>query len=244
MSISIVRAGVAATVALVVLGSAVVACDDSPDDDSNGPEGPTAEVRLFNGASSSPALDLLVGDVTVAAGVPYGDATAPIMVPAGVQSLEVRDAGSGVVAGSIDATLAEGGAYTLTAGGSALNLVTLATVDTGAPQPDKANIRIVVSAPPFVDSASAPPPALLNVHIAPPGTPLIGRTPDFSLDARFPSYSSLLHFDPGTLVVTFVVPATEAVAAATDPIGYGPGDVRAVMLEQVGGGWAVTVVEE
>ena len=242
MSISIARAAAAAAAAL--LGSLVSGCGDSYDDDSNGPEGPTAEVRLFNGASSSPALDLLVGDVTVAVGVPYGDATAPITVPAGVQSLEVRDAVSGAVAGSLDATLADGGEYTLTAGGSALNLVTPATVDTGAPLPDKANIRIVVSAPPFVDSASAPPPAPLDVHIAPPGTLLIGRTPDFSLDARFPSYSSLLHFDPGTLVVTFVIPSTDAVAAATDPIGFGPGDIRAVMLEQVGGGWAVTVVEE
>ncbi|MGH7585176.1 MAG: DUF4397 domain-containing protein [Gemmatimonadales bacterium] len=183
MSIAIARAAAAA--AALVLGSAVAACGDSHDDDSSGPEGPTAEVRLFTGASTSPALDLLVGDVTVAAGVPYGDATAPITIPAGVQSLEVRGAVTGVVVGSVDATLTEGGEYALTAGGSALNLVTPATVDTGAAQPDKANIRIVVSAPPFVDSASAPPPAPLSVHIAPPGTLLIGRTPDFSLDARF-----------------------------------------------------------
>jgi hypothetical protein len=240
MSISITRAAAAAT---LLLGSVVAACDESTND-ANGPEGPTAEVRLFNGASSAPALDLLVGDVTVAAGVPYGDATEPITIPAGAQSLEVRDAVSSVVVGSVDATLAAGGEYTLTAGGNALNLVTPATVDTGAPLPDKANIRIVVSAPPFTDSASAPPPVPLNVHLAPPGTLLIGRTPELSLDARFPSYSSLLHLDPGTLVVSFVAPTTDAVVAATDPMGYGAGTVRAVMLEQVGGGWAVTVVDE
>lgn len=219
----------------------VVGCGDDP----SAPAEPTAELRLLNGASGSAALDLLVDGAVVVAGVPYEGSSDFSRVPAGSQEVAVRESGTGAPLGTLDANLAAGSENTLMAGGGSLQLAARTASDTGQARPDRANIRIVNIAPGFTDSASAPPPVPLDVHITPPGTDLAGHAPELSLDARHPSYSTLLYFDPGTWEVRFTDAGTTTVVAATGALSIGAGAVRAVMLEKPGGGdWTVAVVAE
>ncbi len=228
--------------AAVLALAAVAACGD----DLSEPSAPSmAELRLLNGAGSAAALDLLVDGVVVAAAVPYEGSSDYAEVPAGSQEVAVREAGTANLLGTLDTTLAAGASYTLVAGASAIRLTTRATGDTGSVQLDRANIRIVNIAPAFTDSGSAPAPVPLDVHITPPGLDLSGRQPELSLDARFPSYSTLLYFEPGTWVARFTEAGTTTVLAGTGMLAIGAGEVRAVMLEQpVGGDWTVAVVDE
>lgn len=228
--------------AAVLALAAVAACGDDPSE----PSSPSmAELRLLNGAGSAAALDLLVDGVVVAAAVPYEGSSDYAEVPAGSQEVAVREAGTANLLGTLDTTLAAGASYTLVAGASTIRLTTRATGDTGSVQLDRANIRIVNIAPAFTDSGSAPAPVPLDVHITPPGMDLSGRQPELSLDARYPSYSTLLYFEPGTWVARFTEAGTTTVLAGTGMLAIGAGEVRAVMLEQpVGGDWTVAVVDE
>ncbi|HSE28651.1 MAG TPA: DUF4397 domain-containing protein [Gemmatimonadales bacterium] len=228
--------------AVPVLALALMAgCEDNPSD----PMPPTAELRLLNGATGVAALDLLVDGMVVAAAVPYEGSSNYAEVPAGSQEVAVRETGTANIVGTLDTMLVADGDYTLMAGGSALRLVTRSPGDTGQAKPDRANIRIVNIAPAFTDSASVPPPVPLDVHITAPGTDLAGRQAELSLDARYPSYSTLLYFDPGTWVVRFTEGGTATVVAQTGLLSIGAGEVRAVMLEKPeGGDWTVAVVAE
>jgi hypothetical protein len=226
---------------LVALVAAAGGCDDDP----AAPADPTAELRLLNGASDAAALDLLADGEVVITGVPYEGSSDYLEVPAGTQEVAVRATGTTTVLHALEANLVQGGSYSLMAGGEALSLAVRSPGDTGAVQVDRANIRVVNVAPPFTDSASAGPPILLDVHITAPGTDLTGRPAELSLDARFPSYSTLLYFEPGTWVVRFTEAGTATVVAGTEALSIGAGAVRAVMLEGTeGGGWTVAVVEE
>ena len=214
-------------------------------DDTSDPSPLMAELRLLNGAGGAAALDLLVDGVVVVAGVPYEGSSEYAEVPAGSQEVSVREAGTANILGTLDTTLEAGGSYSLLAGESAIRLMTRSSGDTGSVRLDEANIRIVNIAPAFVDSGSVPAPVPLDVHITAPGTDLAGRQPELSLDARYPSYSSLLYFDPGTWVVRFTEAGTATVVAGTGLLTIGAGEVRAVMLEKPeGGDWTVAVVAE
>ena len=214
-------------------------------DDTANPSPLMAELRLLNGAGGAGALDLLVDGVVVAAAVPYEGSSEYAEVPSGSQEVTVREAGTADILGTLDTTLNAGGSYTLLAGESAIRLMTRTSGDTGSVRLSEANIRIVNIAPAFVDSGSVPAPVPLDVHITPPGTDLAGRQPELALDARYPSYSSLLYFDPGTWVVRFTEAGTATVVAGTGLLTIGAGEVRAVMLEKPeGGDWTVAVVAE
>jgi hypothetical protein len=228
--------------AVPVLALALVAgCEDNPSD----PMSPTAELRLLNGATGVAALDLLVDGMVVAAAVPYEGSSDYAEVPAGSQEVAVRETGTANMVGTLDTMLVADGDYTLMAGGSALRLVTRSPGDTGQAKPDRANIRIVNIAPAFTDSASVPPPVPLDVHITAPGTDLAGRQAELSLDARYPSYSTLLYFDPGNWVVRFTRAGTTDVVAASESTAIASGQVRAFMLEKLGAGsYRLTVVAE
>jgi hypothetical protein len=228
--------------AVAVMALALVAgCGD----DSSEPSPQMAELRLLNGAGGSAALDLLVDGVVVASAVPYEASSDYAEVPSGGQEVTVREAGTATILGTLDTTLEAGGSYTLLAGESAIRLMTRSSGDTGSVRIDEANIRIVNIAPAFVDSGSVPAPVPLDVHITAPGTDLAGRQAELSLDARYPSYSSLLYFDPGTWVVRFTEAGTATVVAGTGLLTIGAGEVRAVMLEKPeGGDWTVAVVAE
>jgi hypothetical protein len=214
-------------------------------DDTSDPSPLMAELRLLNGAGGAAALDLLVDGVVVVADVPYEGSSEYAEVPAGSQEVSVREAGTANILGTLDTTLEAGGSYSLLAGESAIRLMTRSSGDTGSVRLDEANIRIVNIAPAFVDSGSVPAPVPLDVHITAPGTDLAGRQAELSLDARYPSYSSLLYFDPGTWVVRFTEAGTTTVVAGTGLLTIGAGEVRAVMLEKPeGGDWTVAVVAE
>jgi len=220
---------------------AVISCTS----DSTGPDGPTAQLRLLNGSSAAPALEVVVEGHVVIPAVPTGAASGWEEVPASATALELRIPGASAPVGTVSAAMIAGARYTLLAAGSIANLQGGATVDTGVARTDRANIRIVNVAPPFTDSASAPAPVPLDVHITAPGVPLTGRQSELSMDARYPSYSSLLYFAPGTLVVRFALPGTDQVVASTPALALAAGQVRAVILErQSNGSFLVTVVAE
>lgn len=227
---------------LLALAGAAGCVDDDP---AAPAPGPTAELRLVNGAGGMGALDLVVDGAIVVAAVPYEAASGYVEVPAGVRSVAVREAGTDTELASLQATLAGDGGYSVLAGAATLNLAARVPGDTGAVRVDRANIRIVNVAPPFTDSAGVPPPLPLDVHVVPAGTVLAGRQAELTLDSRVPSYSTLLWFEPGTWQVRFAAAATDSVVAETGMLSIGAGVVRAVLLEQPEDGvWTVAVVEE
>ena len=199
----------------LVVALALGACGNGP----GGPDGNqgTATLRLMNAAAGSTALDLVVGGQIAAAGVPYEQTSPLATVPGGVQTVAIRRSGEQAVLTSRSLTLTPGAKYNFTVSGplGSLALLQSEVVDTGLPKPDRANIRIInvssVVLP--ADSSSLPPPIFLNVSIAPSGLPLASAATQLSLDARVPSYSTLMYFDPGTLVVRFVTAGTMNVVA-------------------------------
>jgi hypothetical protein len=231
----------------MVVAAALAALALAGCDDEGGTPLPieTARLRLLNAASAAPAVDLAVDGQVVASDVAYSDESGPLDVAAGARELEVRDASTDVLLATLTTNLAAGEEYELLAGSTVLNIVTPATVDTGAPRPDRAHVRIVVVAPPFTDSASAPPSVLLDVYITPPGADLSGASTTLSLDARYPSYSTLLYLDPGSWMVRFTEAGTTDVVAATGALSIAAGQIRAVMIEKPSGeDWSVAVVAE
>lgn len=213
--------------------------------DTAGPDGPTALLRLLNGSGTAPALEVVIEGNVVIPAVPTGASSAWEAVPASATVLELRVPGASAPIGTVPAAMAPGARYTLLAAGSMANLQGGATVDTGVARSDRANIRIVNVAAPFTDSASAPAPVPLDVHITAPGAALLGRQGELSMDARYPSYSSLLYFTPGTLMVRFTLPGTDQVVASTPALGLAAGQVRAVILERRSDGtFLVAVVAE
>lgn len=225
----------------ILVVAALTACGAEPTDSG----GPTAQLRFLNGSTAAPALEVVAGGEVVIPAVPFGASSGYADVPAATTQLTVRVPGSAAPLGSVPATLTTGARYTLLAAGSMANLQGGATVDTGVARTDRANIRIVNVAPPFTDSASAPAPVPLDVHITAPGVVLLGRQSELSMDARYPSYSSLLYFTPGTLVVRFTLPGTDQLVASSPGLTIAAGQVRAVILERLPNGtFGVTVVAE
>jgi hypothetical protein len=237
------RKSLIAGAALVVM---LAACSDT-----GGPSGNdgTATLRLMHTASGTTALDLLVGGQLVAGGIQYEQASDLATVPGGLQTLSVRRSGEQSVLGSKSVTLTAGATYSLVVSGSSTSLVLTPSevVDTGLAKPDRANIRLInvstIVMP--TDSSQAPPAIPLAVYISAPGLDLGSVGSQLSLDARISSYSSLMYFNPGTLVVRFVTPGTTTVVAETAPFAVAAGQVRAVTLQRLADGtWKTSVVAE
>jgi hypothetical protein len=224
---------------VLLLGSA--GCTNSTD-----PDGLTAKVRLLNGVTTAPALEVLAEGRVVIPGVPLGQSSGYADVPVSSTVLEVRNATTGAMLETVSAQFTAGERYTVLATASAINLQAAALVDTGLAKPDKANFRIVNVAPPFSgDSANTPPPIPLDVHITAPGVALAGRQSELSMDARYPSYSSLMYFEPGSWVVRFALPGSATVVAASEPKILLAGAVLAALLERrLDGSFQVTLVAE
>jgi hypothetical protein len=217
---------------------------------TSGPAGEgTATVRLMNAALGNVAYDLLVGGRLVAGGVQYQQASPNATVPGGTQILTIRRAGEQGVAASRTTEFLPGHKYAVLVSGSpaAPVLTPSAVVDTGNARPDRANLRIINISTIVMpqDSAQMPPPIPLNVFITAPGVPLEGAASPLSVDARISSYSTLMYFDPGTLVVRFVTPGTAAVVAETVAFSIAAGQIRAITLQrQPDGSWRTSVVAE
>jgi hypothetical protein len=223
---------------------ALVACSDT-----GGPSDGTVTMRMMHTAAGASALDLMVGAQVIAGGVQFERASAPATAPGGPQTLAVRRSGESAVLASRNITLTPGAEYTVMVSGSLGDLILTPSVvvDTGNARPDRANLRIInistIVMP--TDSSNMPPPIPLDVYITAPDAALAGLPSQLSLDARVSSYSSLIYFEPGTLMVRFVTPGTTSVVATTAAIPIGAGDVRAVALQrQSDGTWRTSVVVE
>lgn len=223
---------------------ALVACSDT-----GGPSEGTVTMRMLHTVVGASALDLIVGGQVIAGGVQFERASAPTTAPGGAQTLAVRRSGESAVLASKSVTLTPGAEYAVMVSGSLADLVLTPSVvvDTGNARPDRANLRIInistIVMP--TDSSNLPPPIPLDVYITAPGAALAGLPIQLSLDARVSSYSSLIYFDPGTLMVRFVTPGTTNVVATTGSIPIAAGEVRAVTLQrQSDGTWRTSVVVE
>jgi hypothetical protein len=223
---------------------ALVACSDT-----GGPSEGTVTMRMMHTAAGASALDLMVGAQVIAGGVQFERASAPATAPGGPQTLAVRRSGESAVLASRNITLTPGAEYTVMVSGSLGDLILTPSVvvDTGNARPDRANLRIInistIVMP--TDSSNMPPPIPLDVYITAPDAALAGQPSQLALDARVSSYSSLIYFEPGTLMVRFVTPGTTSVVATTAAIPIGAGDVRAVALQrQSDGTWRTSVVVE
>ena len=223
---------------------ALVACSDT-----GGPSDGTVTMRMMHTAAGASALDLMVGAQVIAGGVQFERASAPATAPGGPQTLAVRRSGESAVLASRSITLTPGAEYTVMVSGSLGDLILTPSVvvDTGNARPDRANLRIInistIVMP--TDSSNMPPPIPLDVYITAPDAALAGLPSQLALDARVSSYSSLIYFEPGTLMVRFVTPGTISVVATTAAIPIGAGDVRAVALQrQSDGTWRTSVVVE
>jgi hypothetical protein len=223
---------------------ALVACSDT-----GGPSEGTVTMRMMHTAAGASALDLMVGAQVIAGGVQFERASAPATAPGGPQTLAVRRSGESAVLASRNITLTPGAEYTVMVSGSLGDLILTPSVvvDTGNARPDRANLRIInistIVMP--TDSSNMPPPIPLDVYITAPDAALAGLPSQLALDARVSSYSSLIYFEPGTLMVRFVTPGTTSVVATTAAIPIGAGDVRAVALQrQSDGTWRTSVVVE
>ena len=223
---------------------ALAACSDT-----GGPSEGTVTMRMMHTAAGASALDFIVGGQVIAGGVQFERASAPATAPGGPQTLAVRRTGESAVLASKNITLTPGAEYTVMVSGSLGDLVLTPSVvvDTGNARPDRANLRIInistIVMP--TDSSNMPPPIPLDVYITAPGVALAGLPSQLSLDARISSYSSLIYFDPGSLMVRFVTPGTTTVVATTAAIPIAAGEVRAVTLQrQSDGTWRTSVVVE
>lgn len=223
---------------------ALLACSET-----GGPSEGTVTMRMMHTAVGASALDLMVGGQVIAGGVQFERASAPTTAPGGPQTLAVRRSGESAVLASRNITLTPGAEYTVMVSGSLSDLILTPSVvvDTGNARPDRANLRIINISTIVMgaDSSNMPPPIPLDVYITAPGVPLAGLSSQLSLDARVSSYSSLIYFDPGTLMVRFVTPGTSTVVATTGAIPITAGEVRAVILQrQSDGTWRTSVVVE
>jgi hypothetical protein len=236
-----IRAGTA-----MVLALGVFACGQPAENSGN--EG-TAQVRLMNAASGTPALDLVIGGKVIAGGIGYEQASRLGNAPAGNQTVAIRRAGETSDLTTKQIPLADGEKYTVVVSGSlaSLTMTPSLVVDTGQAKPDRANIRVInISSYVFTgDSTNQPPPDLLNVYITAPGADLATSQPAFSLDARASSYSSLIYFDPGSYVVRFTPAGTTNVRAGTAATPIAAGQIRAITLQKLADGtWQTSVVAE
>lgn len=229
------------TAAACTLALALAACNETTD-----PGLPTSEVRLLNGGTAAPALDLMVGGQIVAQGIGADHASPFVDAPSGTQTLAIRASGTTTVLGSLSTTLVAGSRYTVMTIGTGSTLTPSVVADTGLARSDRANIRIInlVENPPAAPDSSTPP-LLLDVYITAPGASLDGATPRLSMNGNWPSYSTLLYYDPGSWAVRFTTGGTKTVIAETGSIAIGAGQVRAVKLSRTpSGGWTTAVVEE
>jgi hypothetical protein len=209
---------------------------------------PTAQVRLLNGSTQALTLDLIVGGQVVAQGVGADQASSFGEAPSGSQTIVLRASEAGNLLSSLNTTLVPGARYTVMASGTGTSLTPSIASDTGAANPERANIRIinVVDNPPDPsDSSSFPPPLLVDVYISAPGASIDAEFPRMALEVSWPRYSTLLYYDPGSWIVRFTTAGTKTVLAETGSIAIGAGQVRAINLRRTGGGgWTTAVVTE
>ena len=210
---------------LLALSSALAGCTQ----DTGGPNGQTAELRLLHASPATGAVDVLIDNTSVIQNVAFGHASALVMVPAGSQTIVVRS-GSQVIA-QLTAVLATDHLNSLVVASGSAALSTAVT-DTGAVNPARANVRLV-----NIVGPSTAEPNLIDAKLR--ATNQQGQAPDsvqtFGIDARVASYGSLMYLTPGDVTVTFV-PRGGTTVLAQVVFAAPAGEKKAVTLERTADG--------
>jgi hypothetical protein len=203
-----------ALLSTVLLGT-IWGCNS--DDATN--TGPSARIRVVQGARSATALDVLVDDKVVLSGVGHAELSQYANVGVGAHTVKLRRSGSTAIAGEKSLTVGVDSAYTIIAydAGSAIEAETFA--DTGAIVPaGKTKLRVLhyASAAPAID---------------------VWRTqPDFSTLTRvmfpFPyrAESPYLQSDPGVWTVVVTAEGSTTPIYSTGNITIPAGKSRTVVL--------------
>jgi hypothetical protein len=151
------------TLALAALAVGLGACGG--DDDAR------ARLRAVHASADAPAVDVLLGAQTVAAGAQFKQAGSSASVPAGSSTLRVNLAGTATTALSANVNLAENRAYGAIAVGSAAPTAPAAQalaavlIDDDGAAPAAGNVKLrVVHGPPLVPA--------VDIYVTAPGVPL------------------------------------------------------------------------
>ncbi len=196
---------------------------------------PKAQLRVLHATASLGPIDVEVGGVLVAQGIPYGRSSALLSVPTGSLPVLVR-VGSQLL-GQLEVSLSGGHLNTVVVAAGTPRLAPVIQADTGQPAPNRANLRLVNITGPGVVA-----PTWLDIRARVPGTP-----PDsvltFALDASVSAYWSLMYFDAGHFDFSYL-PRDGGSEVAHAAFDIALGEKKALVLERTGTGFQLTVVVE
>jgi hypothetical protein len=203
---------------------ALAACDD---DDPVAPAG-EGEVRVVHASPDAPNVDVLVDDAPVLSNVPFKAASDYLAVPSGSRNLKVRVAGTTTVVIDADATVTDGGTYTVLATGPAASIAPLVLEDNLA-NPAAGNIKLrLVHASPTAGN--------VDIYVTAPGADLNAVQPTLS-NVPFRAASPYLEVPAGTYRVRITPVGTKTVAIDVNNVTLASGQIRtAVAVDAVGGG--------
>lgn len=193
-----------------------------------GSDNDEALLRVVHLSPDAPAVDVLVDDQRVLAGVSYPQASDYLEVDNGVRQIRVNVADTDTTVIDAAADLAEGDSYTVIAANLVASIEPLVLVDTRGRSPSgTASVRVVHGAP------SAP---AVDVYVTEPGADLSGATPALS-GVPFKAASGYLEVPAGDYQVRVTVAGTTTVAIDSGSLSLGSGDrFTAIARDNQGGG--------
>lgn len=198
------------------------------DDESTGPAGTEARVRVVHASPDAPDVDVLVDQAEVLSGVPYLAASGYLDVAAGGRNLKVNVAGTTTTVIDADVDLADGSDYTVIAGGLAAAIAPLVLEDDNtAPAAGNARVRAIHGAP------SAP---AVDVYVTGPGADLASETPVLTA-VEFGGIADYLEVPAGDYQVRVTPAGTKTVVIDSGTLTLASGQVRtAIAVDAKGGG--------
>lgn len=187
-----------------------------------------ALLRVLHLSPDAPAVDVLVDDQRVLAGVSYPQASDYLGVDEGVREVKVNVADTDTTVINAAADLAEGESYTVIAANLVASIEPLVLVDTRGRAPTgTALVRVVHGAP------SAP---SVDVYVTEPGADLASSSPVLT-NVPFKAASGYLEVPAGEYQVRVTVAGTTTVAIDSGALELGSGDrFTAVARDNQGGG--------
>lgn len=192
-------------------------------------------VRVVHASPDAPPVDIYVDGQIALTGIPYGEYTDYVDIPAGQRELAIFVAGTSTRVIQVSPYLSPGVDYTVIAlgfaGGKAPAFRILLLADTGAdPQPDFAKLRVIHGA------ASAP---AVDVYLTKPFLALRNLIPVLT-GVPFAAASSYLNVpvqEPAQFQARVTLAGTKTVAIDSGRLVLRPGEVRTVIaLDNPGGG--------
>ena len=212
--------------------AALASCSEGP----IGPPQTDADLRLLHATPNLGAVDVLVSGTMVIQGVTFGNSSAVVQVPGGMQHVVVRS--GSLVLGEFDYTLKTSQTNSLVVADGSARFSTVVTPDTGAVNPARANVRMV-----NVTGSNTSDPTLLDVLVKAPNA-----NPDsvlrFGMDSKVSRYGTLMYFDAGHFDFKYV-PSGQNNVLAQVAFDVAIGQTKAVVLERAASGtYSATVVVE